>query len=115
MQINIKDLNFRTYQSSCDLKADEERDLFPPRFIVDLMCLDRGCMLYAQCKVSCIGKSEKLNFSDLVFSIYIPAKRFLHTGRYDYVHSSLYMMFYGCKIYKINYSSYLANLVEKHV
>ena len=63
------------YQNELDLKADEERDLFPPRFIIDLMCLDRGCMLFAQCKVSCTGKN------DLVFNIYIPAKRLLQTGK----------------------------------
>lgn len=71
-------MNFRAYQNEFDLKADEERDLFPPRFIIDLMCLDRGCMLFAQCKVSCVGKNEK---RDLAFNIYIPAKRLLQTGK----------------------------------
>ena len=80
IQINFKKLNFRIYQSVAELKADEDRDLFPPHFIIDLMCLDRGCMLYVQCKTSCVDNNEKDIFNDLLFNIYVPAKRQLQTG-----------------------------------
>ena len=83
IQINFKKLNFRIYQTVAELKADEDRDLFPPRFIIDLMCLDRGCMLFAQCKISCVDNNETNIFNDLPFNIYVPAKRQLQTGMCD--------------------------------
>ena len=74
MQINVKDLNFRIYEEVSELESDEDRDLFPPRFIVDL-CKNGGHMLHVKCKVSCYGKNKNIIFDDLLFNIYISPKQ----------------------------------------
>ena len=75
-QINVKDLNFRRmYQEVFELESDENCDLFPPRFIIEIMCKDRSCMLHAPCKISCYDKTKNPVFDDLLFNINIPAKR----------------------------------------
>lgn len=77
LQINVKDLSFRTYTEVSELEADEIRDLFPPRFIINITCRNRNCILHAQCKVSCFDKNESVIFDDLIFNIIIPPRRFL--------------------------------------
>jgi len=75
MQINTEQLDFRKYHDKFELEADEMRDLFPPCFIINLTCEDPGHKLYAEYRISCIGKNNNLIFKDLLFNVYVPAKR----------------------------------------
>ena len=76
-------MNFRKYKEVSDLESDENKDLFPPRFIIDVICRDgdRSSMLHVQCKISCYGKNENLIFDNLVFTINIPSKLLLEDAR----------------------------------
>ena len=72
-------MNFRKYKEVSDLESDENKDLFPPRFIIEVMRKDsdHSSMLHVQCKISCYGKNENLIFDNLVFTINIPSKLLL--------------------------------------
>ena len=64
-QINVKDLNFRRmYEEVSELDSDENCDLFPPPFIIEIMCKDRSCMLHVPCEISCYDKTKN---ADLFF------------------------------------------------
>ena len=59
-----------------DLSCDENKDLFAPRFIIEVMRKDGDCssMLHVESKISCYGKNENLTFdNNLVFTINIPS------------------------------------------
>ena len=60
------------YEEVSELDSDENCDLFPLPFIIEIMCKDRSCMLHAPCKISCYDKTKNAN---LFFNINIPAKR----------------------------------------
>ena len=44
IQMKVSDINYREYQSTDDLKKDEEEDLYPPRFITQLNCHQRSTL-----------------------------------------------------------------------
>ena len=75
-------MNFRIYKEISDLKTDEDIDLFPPRFIIDVLRRsdNHSCMLHCQCKIYCNGKDENLIFDNLFFNINVPAKGLLEAG-----------------------------------
>ena len=94
LQINVKDLNFRKYKEVSDLENDENHDLFPPRFVVDVIREDgdRSSKLHVQCKISCYGKNDNVIFDNLFFTINIPSKLLQEdasSNRSEYVYNSM--------------------------
>ena len=75
-------MRFQTYNEASELEADEKRDLFPPRFIIDVVCTNRSFILQGQCKISCYDKNKTLIFDDLIFNINVSARRTPEPGNY---------------------------------
>ena len=82
------------YQEASDLKNDENDDLFPPRFIIEIMCKDHRCVLHVPCKVSCYDKTKNPVFDELCFNINIPAKTL--PGAMNSIVTSEYVYSYTC-------------------
>ena len=72
------DLNFRdTYNKASEMEADEKKDRYPPRFIIEVMKSDdivTCCMRRVECKISCHGKDDVI-FDNVLFNIIISPKR----------------------------------------
>ena len=69
MQIGVNEINFRNwYNSAKDLEKDENKDIYPPRFITQLNCHQRSTLdVTYKLHVMKDGRSTK-NYN---FSIYV--------------------------------------------
>ena len=69
MQIGIGEIDFRElYKSAKDLKKDESRDIYPPRFITQLNC-HRRCTLDVTYTLNLMKDGTIVK--DYKFSIYV--------------------------------------------
>ena len=64
-------MNFRAYEKISELKNDEDDDLFPPRFVIEVVRNYGYHTLHAECKISCYDKDTKQIFDYVVFTINI--------------------------------------------
>ena len=71
-QINVSDLDFDTYSSVEDLRAEERFCIYPPRFKISVNCLSLGKNLDTEFKIN-LENDGVLDFNEVIkFPLIIP-------------------------------------------